>query len=162
MKSTQRLVGWAKTGMPWLLALVVSTSLAYLFNAAAIGSLSAATPQSELGSTVDEDARDPCRLDVDGALYATVDWWLPGGRSAYCSARANPALPDRYRDWIVDRLAHAGNLEATITVADLGNIHIELYCANGSQSRQISAHADSTSAAGTHALYERVCVTGRA
>ncbi len=148
-------VGWTMKGLPWMLVLGVSTSLAYAMNTAAVGALSAARPRSDTVSTLAEDASNPCGLDVDGALYAGWDWWEPAGRSAFCRAETYPGVPGR--NDMASRLTHVGPLQATITFVAPTDIRIDLYCATRRQQR--SADANFVSAAEARTAYEQVCAS---
>jgi hypothetical protein len=76
MNQTQQAAGrsacWTKAGLPWVLALMLSTGFAYMMNTAAVRALSTDRPY-EAVSTVAQDVGNLCALDVDGALYVRFD-----------------------------------------------------------------------------------------
>jgi hypothetical protein len=129
-------------------------SVAYAIAAAATRALPA-TPSNEVRGA--EGLRDPCALDVDGALYSGYEWWLPAGRSASCRAETYPGLPGP-RD-LAAQASHLGPLQATLTLASPTDMRIDLYCQT-SMRQQRSADGDFISAAGARGLYEQVCTSG--
>jgi hypothetical protein len=104
-------------------------------------------------STAATSISNLCRLDVDGALYAGTDRWLPAGLSAFCHGEAYPGLPGRAE--LASQMASVGSLEATITFVAPTDIQLDLYCSRSLQQR--SADADFVSAADAQDLYQQVC-----
>jgi hypothetical protein len=148
-----RAAGWAKMGLPWVVALMLSTAIAYMMNTAAVRVLSTDRPYDAV-STVAQDVSNLCALEVDGARYAGWDWWLPAGRSAFCSAETYPGVAGRNE--MTSQLTHLGRLQATISFAAPTDIRIDLHCPNGS-SQQRSADGDFISTTDVRALYKQVC-----
>ena len=105
-----RSASWIKAGLPWVLALALSSGVAYMMNTAVVRALSTSRP-SDAVSIVTRDVSDPCALDVDDALYAGSDVWQPAGRSMFCRAERYPG--DSGRKDSASQLAHVGPLLAT-------------------------------------------------
>jgi hypothetical protein len=158
MNKPQHLAGrsasWIKTGLPWMVALALSTGVAYMMNVAVVRALST-NRSSNAVSIVAQDVSNPCALDVDDALYASSDEWQPAGRSAFCRAERYPG--DSGRKDIASQLARLGPLQATITFAAPTNIRIDLYCST--RIRQRSVEANFVSAADVRHFYEQVCTS---
>jgi hypothetical protein len=131
----------------------LSVSVAYAIDAAATRALPV-TPSSEV--TGAEGLRDPCALDVDGALYSGYEWWLPAGRSAGCRTETYPGLPGA-RD-LAAQASHLGPLQAALTFASATVMRIDVYCQT-SMRQQRSADGDFISAAGARELYEQFCTS---
>jgi hypothetical protein len=152
MNQIQELAGHSasriKLWLPWMLVLALSTGVAYAMNTAVVTALSTNRP-SDTVPTVTRDVNKLCGLDVDFALYADWDSWLPAGRSWFCRPQTLPGVPGP--NDIASHLAGVGPLRATISfVAPTPlagslrgyerDIRIDLYCSTSLQQRS----ADST------------------
>src|SRR5207244_5503618 len=116
-----RTTRWIGRGLPWVFVFGLSAGVAGAIDSAATRALPA--PSASEGARAD-DIRNPCALDVDGALYGGYEWWLPAGRSAICRPDAYPGLPGPG-----PRAAHArhpGTLPATLPFASPPHTHIPL------------------------------------
>lgn len=148
-----RLAAWIKAGLPWVLVMALSTGVAYTLNTGAKRALST-NRSSDPVSTGAQDGSNPCALDVDGALYTRLDWWLPAGRTAFCRAETYPGVPGHNE--IANQLTRAGRIQATITFVAPLDVRIDLYCPASGQQR--SSDANFVSAAEARQLYEQVCM----
>jgi hypothetical protein len=144
---------WIGRGLPWVFVFGLSAGVAGAIDVAATRMLPA-PPLSELASA--DDVRNPCALDVDGALYGGYQWWLPAGRSASCRAETYPGLPGS-RD-LAAQASHLGRLQVTLTFAGPTDMRIDLYCQTSTR-QQRSADGDFISAADARELYEQVCTS---
>jgi hypothetical protein len=102
---------WIKAGLPWVLALALSSGVACMMNTAVVQALST-NRASDAASIVAQDMSIPCALDVDDALYAGSDVWQPAGRSTFCRAERYPG--DSGRKDGASQLVRVGPLLATI------------------------------------------------
>jgi hypothetical protein len=168
MNQIQQLAGHSasriKFWLPWMLVLALSTGVAYAMNTAAVTALSTNRP-SDTVPTVATDVSKLCGLDVDFALYADWDSWLPAGRSWFCRPQTLPGVPGPNN--IASRLAVVGPLRATISfVAPIplagslrgyeSDIRIDLYCSTSLQQRSADG-ADFITAAEARHIYQQVC-----
>jgi hypothetical protein len=149
-----RATRWIGKGLPWVLILGLSAGVGYAIDAAAARTLPA-TASSEVARA--DDVKNPCLLDVDGALYGGYQWWIPAGRSAGCRTETYPGVPGP-RD-LAAQASRLGILQATLSFASPAEMRIGLYCQNGT-SQQRLADGDFISAADAHELYEQVCTSG--
>jgi hypothetical protein len=148
-----RSASWIKAGLPWVLALALSSGVAYMMNTAVVRALST-NRASDAVSIVAQDMSNPCALDVDDALYAGSDVWQPAGRSTFCRAERYPG--DSGRKDSASQLARVGPLLATITFAAPTDIRIDLYCST--RTRQRSAEAFMSAVDARH-MHEQVCLS---
>jgi hypothetical protein len=149
-----RALRWIGKGLPWVFVLGLSAGVAYAIDATATRALPATASSRVAGG---EDVKNPCALDVDGALYGGYQWWIPAGRSAACRTETYPGVPGP-RD-LAAQASRLGMLQATLTVASPAEMRIDLYCQTG-RSEQRFADGDFISAAGARAIYEEVCTSG--
>jgi hypothetical protein len=149
-----RTTRWIGRGLPWALVLGLSAGVAVAIDTAATRALPA--PSASEGARVD-DTRNPCALDVDGALYGEYEWWLPAGRSAFCRAETYPGIPGP-RD-LAAQASRLGPLQATLTFASPTDMRIDLYCQTSTR-QQRPADGDFISATDARELYEHVCTSG--
>jgi len=147
----------------WIGLLALSTRLAYGLNAASARAVSIdlRAEDTTRGSPLyvaecrsdpacDANARDPCALDADGALFAHLRVWLPAGRSVPCRTPADPGLPTP--ELMARR---AGRIEATIVYVAPNQSRVVPYCLGTtptlpSQPRDISVEE-------IRNTYERIC-----
>src|SRR5438477_5979882 len=110
--------------LPWLVAMALSIGLAFALNTAARQAQLAGA--SSAGSSVSEPVDNLCGLDVDGALYAGWDSWLPAGRTRFCKADEYPGVAGRKE--MNSQLTRVGVLQATIIFKSPTDILINLHC----------------------------------
>jgi hypothetical protein len=149
-----RATRWIGKGLPWIFVLGLSAGVAYAIDATAMRALPSTAPSEVAGA---KDVKSPCALDVDGALYAGYQWWIPAGRSAACRTQTYPGLPGP-RD-LAAQASRLGMLQATLTFASPGEMRIDLYCQNGT-TQQRSTSGDLISPVDARELYEQVCTSG--
>jgi len=147
----------------WIGLLALSTSLAYGLNAAAARAVSVdlRAQDTTRGSALyvaecrsdpacDANARDPCALDADGALFAHLRVWLPAGRIVPCRTPADPGLPTPE---IMAR--RAGRIEATIVYVAPNQSRVVLYCLGTTPT--LPSQPGDISVEEIRNTYERIC-----
>jgi NAD(P)-dependent dehydrogenase (short-subunit alcohol dehydrogenase family) len=140
-----------KAAVPWLLLFAISAVAANLTNTAVARALSRVPAFAE-GPTVARGFDDLCGQDVDFVLYERINRWLPAGRSAFCSSKMYMDGPAK---GLAAELAHAGRLEARVSVTALGAVRLEFYCADGRQERIVGGDAVFRTEA--RVLYQQLC-----
>jgi hypothetical protein len=139
--------------LPWLLTMALSISLAFALNTAT--RQAQLTGASSAGFSVFEPVDNLCALDVDGALYAGWDSWLPAGRTRFCTADEYPGVGGRKE--MNGQLTRVGVLQATIIFKASTDILINLHCLAGLQQRSVDANF--VPVAEARDLYHRVCAS---
>ena len=140
-----------KAAVPWLLLFALSAVAANVTNAAVVRALSRVPAFAE-APTAARGFDDLCGQDADFVLYEHMNRWLPAGRSAFCSSKTYMDGPAK---GLAAELAHAGRLEARVSVTALGAVRLEFYCADATQERTVDGDAVFRTEAGV--LYQQLC-----
>jgi NAD(P)-dependent dehydrogenase (short-subunit alcohol dehydrogenase family) len=134
----------------WLLLFAISAVVTNMTNTAVVRALSKLALAG--APTVARNFDDLCSQDVDFVLYEHMNRWLPARRSAFCTSKT---FLDGPAKGLAAELAHAGRLEATVSIVALGAVRLEVYCVNGTQDGAVNPDVVFRAEAGI--VYQQLC-----